>query len=39
MGYIRDLARTQIGEKVYRDWMPFIGTLFLFVFVVIGEEL
>jgi F-type H+-transporting ATPase subunit a len=24
--YIRDLARTQIGEKVYRDWMPFIGT-------------
>ena len=31
--YIRDLARTQIGEKVYRDWMPFIGTLFLFVFV------
>ena len=31
--YIRDLARTQIGEKVYRDWMPVIGTLFLFVFV------
>jgi len=31
--YIRDLARTQIGEKVYRDWMPFIGTLFLFIFV------
>ena len=31
--YIRDLSRTQIGEKVYRDWMPFIGTLFLFVFV------
>ncbi|HGY5538883.1 MAG TPA: F0F1 ATP synthase subunit A, partial [Prochlorococcus sp.] len=31
--YIRDLARTQIGEKAYRDWMPFIGTLFLFIFV------
>ena len=31
--YIRYLARTQIGEKVYRDWMPFIGTLFLFVFI------
>ncbi|MEB3262003.1 MAG: F0F1 ATP synthase subunit A, partial [Cyanobacteriota bacterium] len=24
--YIRDLAREQIGEKAYRDWMPFIGT-------------
>ena len=28
--YIRDLAREQIGEKAYRDWLPFIGTLFLF---------
>ena len=27
--YLRDLARDQIGEKVYRDWLPFIGTLFL----------
>jgi F-type H+-transporting ATPase subunit a len=31
--YIRDLARDQIGEKAYRDWIPFIGTLFLFIFV------
>ena len=31
--YLRDLARDQIGEKVYRDWLPFIGTLFLFIFV------
>ncbi|MFZ9947505.1 MAG: F0F1 ATP synthase subunit A, partial [Vulcanococcus sp.] len=31
--YIRDLAREQIGEKAYRDWLPFIGTLFLFIFV------
>jgi len=31
--YLRDLARDQIGEKYYRDWLPFIGTLFLFIFV------
>ena len=31
--YLRDLAREQIGEKAYRDWLPFIGTLFLFIFV------
>ena len=31
--FIRDLARTQIGEEEYRSWVPFIGTLFLFIFV------
>lgn len=31
--YIRNLAREQIGEAAYKDWMPFIGTLFLFIFV------
>lgn len=31
--FIRDLAKAQIGEKEYRSWVPFIGTLFLFVFV------
>jgi len=31
--YIRDISREQIGEKAYRDWLPFIGTLFLFIFV------
>jgi F-type H+-transporting ATPase subunit a len=31
--FVRDLARTQIGEKEYRPWVPFIGTLFLFIFV------
>ena len=30
--YIRNLSRDQIGEAAYRDWMPFIGTLFLFIF-------
>ena len=31
--FIRDLAKTQIGEKEYRPWVPFIGTLFLFIFI------
>ena len=22
--YLRDLAREQIGEKAYRDWLPFV---------------
>jgi F-type H+-transporting ATPase subunit a len=33
LDYIRDLAKTQIGEKEYRPWVPFVGTLFLFIFV------
>lgn len=31
--FIRDLAENQIGEKEYRPWVPFVGTLFLFIFV------
>ena len=31
--FIRDLARTQIGEENYRPWVPFVGTMFLFIFV------
>ncbi len=31
--FIRDLTKAQIGEKEYRPWVPFIGTLFLFIFV------
>lgn len=31
--FIRDIARNQIGEKEYRPWVPFVGTLFLFIFV------
>jgi len=34
--FIRDLARTQIGEEEYRDWVPFVGTLFLFILYVTG---
>lgn len=31
--FLRDLAKSQLGEKEYRPWLPFIGTLFLFIFV------
>nr|YP_009519189.1 ATP synthase CF0 subunit IV [Caulerpa verticillata]AYC65096.1 ATP synthase CF0 subunit IV [Caulerpa verticillata] len=31
--FIRDLARTQIGESEGASWVPFLGTIFLFIFV------
>ncbi|NEN90379.1 MAG: F0F1 ATP synthase subunit A [Okeania sp. SIO3H1] len=31
--FIRSLTKDQIGEKDYRPWVPFVGTLFLFIFV------
>lgn len=31
--FVRGIARDQLGEKDYRPWVPFIGTLFLFIFV------
>jgi len=31
--FIRDIARTQIGEHDYLTWVPFLGTIFLFIFV------
>jgi F-type H+-transporting ATPase subunit a len=31
--FLRDLAKSQLGEKDYRPWLPFVGTLFLFIFV------
>lgn len=30
--FIREVSQTQIGEE-YGPWVPFIGTLFLFIFV------
>ena len=30
--FIRDLAKTQIGHD-YLKWVPFLGTIFLFIFV------
>ena len=31
--FIRDVAKTQIGEEEHKEWIPFIGTIFLFIFV------
>nr|AOP19071.1 ATP synthase CF0 subunit IV [Halimeda discoidea] len=31
--FIRDLAETQIGESEGSTWVPFLGTIFLFIFV------
>lgn len=31
--FIRDIAKSQIGEKEFTKWVPYLGTLFLFIFV------
>jgi F-type H+-transporting ATPase subunit a len=31
--FIRDLAKTQIGEEEYLNWVPFLGAIFLFILV------
>jgi F-type H+-transporting ATPase subunit a len=31
--FIRDIAKTQIGENDYLSWVPFLGAIFLFIFV------
>jgi F-type H+-transporting ATPase subunit a len=31
--FIRDLAKTQVGEEDYLKWVPFLGTIFLFILV------
>ena len=30
--FVTDIARDQLGESFYREWLPFTGTLFLFIF-------
>merc|ERR1711957_444499 len=32
LDFIIGIARNQLGESFYREWIPFIGTLFLFIF-------
>ena len=32
LDFITGIAKDQLGESFYRDWIPFIGTLFLFIF-------
>lgn len=30
--FVKDIAQGQLGNSAYRPWLPFIGTLFLFIF-------
>ncbi|CAM9096244.1 unnamed protein product [Choristocarpus tenellus] len=30
--FVTSIAENQLGSKYYRPWLPFIGTLFLFIF-------
>jgi len=32
MEFTQDIAKNQLGESFYRPWVPFISTLFLFIF-------
>merc|ERR1711907_5009 len=31
--YVSGIAKDQLGEAEYRPWVPYVGTLFLFIFV------
>jgi len=31
--YVAGVAKDQLGEAEYRPWVPYVGTLFLFIFV------
>merc|ERR1711943_68339 len=31
--YVSGIAKEQIGEHEYRPWVPYVGTLFIFIFV------
>ena len=30
--FVTDIAKDNLGESFYREWLPFVGTLFLFIF-------
>ena len=32
LDFVTDIARNQLGESFYKEWLPFVGTLFLFIF-------
>jgi len=32
LDFVTDIAKDQLGESFYKEWVPFIGTLFLFIF-------
>jgi F-type H+-transporting ATPase subunit a len=32
LDFVTDIAKDQLGESFYKEWIPFIGTLFFFIF-------
>jgi len=30
--FVTDIAKNQLGESFYKEWIPFVGTLFFFIF-------
>jgi F-type H+-transporting ATPase subunit a len=32
MDFVIDIAKNQLGESFYKEWIPFVGTLFFFIF-------
>ena len=32
LDFVTDIARDQLGESFYKEWIPYIGTLFFFIF-------
>ena len=32
MDFVTDIARDQLGESFYKEWIPFVATLFFFIF-------
>ncbi len=32
LDFVSHIAKNQLGESFYREWVPFVGTLFLFIF-------
>ena len=32
LDFVTEIAKNQLGESFYKEWVPFVGTLFLFIF-------
>merc|ERR1719336_3532981 len=32
LGFTSDIAKNNLGESLYRPWVPFVSTIFLFIF-------
>jgi F-type H+-transporting ATPase subunit a len=30
--FVQDITKSQLGEEEYREWVPYVGTIFLYIF-------